>query len=123
MFGVVLWSDPDAGAAVIWCQDQGDLAYYKGPGEEEMPESGPEFFDTGDLVEFDLRFDKNRRIVHNPHSIGIGNGTALTQGLRQAGRNRQTRAAPPPRGSADVIELSVRRAERANASEKITRRG
>lgn len=27
MFGVVLWSNGVSGKAVIWCEDQGDLAF------------------------------------------------------------------------------------------------
>ena len=30
MFGVVLWADPVDRKAVIWCEDHGDLAYFKG---------------------------------------------------------------------------------------------
>ncbi len=30
MMGVVLWSDQQVGKAVIWCEDQGKLAYVTG---------------------------------------------------------------------------------------------
>lgn len=48
MFGVVLWSDPDEGKAVIWCEDHGDLAFL----------TPTNFADTKDLAEGDwIRFD------------------------------------------------------------------
>ena len=39
MYGVVLWADASDTKAVIWCEDQGNLAYYTAA-EEDIHE-GP----------------------------------------------------------------------------------
>lgn len=58
MIGIVLWRDTAVGKAVIWCEDQGDLAFYAHPGT----------FDTfeicvGDWVLFDLRLSGDVRLA------------------------------------------------------------
>ena len=58
MIGIVLWRDTAVGKAVIWCEDQGDLAFYTHPGT----------FDTfeicvGDWVLFDLRLNGGLRLA------------------------------------------------------------
>ncbi|UWQ52463.1 hypothetical protein K3726_10565 [Leisingera caerulea] len=60
MIGVVLWRDETLTKAVIWCEDQGDLAFYTN-------EAGAEFqeFNPGDWVEFDLTISGNVRIAGN----------------------------------------------------------
>ncbi len=52
MFGVIIWSDPAASSAVIWCEEKSSLAYYDAQRFNQTPPRG--FFDTGDFVEFDL---------------------------------------------------------------------
>lgn len=63
MCGVVLWSNPDDQKAVIWCEDQGSLAYYVEPEDSAM--SGVAL-DAGDLIEFELREERQFRRVTNP---------------------------------------------------------
>jgi hypothetical protein len=58
MIGIVLWRDIAVGKAVIWCEDQGDLAFYTHPGT----------FDTfeicvGDWVLFDLELNGGLRLA------------------------------------------------------------
>lgn len=60
MIGIVLWRDVTAGKAIIWCEDQGDLAFY----------SHPSSIDTfvicvGDWVFFDLRLKEDVRLADN----------------------------------------------------------
>lgn len=60
MIGIVLWRDVTAGKAIIWCEDQGDLAFY----------SHPDTIDTfvvcvGDWVRFDLRLSEDVRLAAN----------------------------------------------------------
>ncbi|GGH19957.1 hypothetical protein SAMN05444007_101313 [Cribrihabitans marinus] len=77
MNGVVLWSDPAAGKAVVWCEDQGDLAYYQtGSGEEAVA------LDVGDWIIFDLETRRQQRLVRNPRRVGQG-GSRELQGLLQ----------------------------------------
>lgn len=47
MMGVVLWSDQQVGKAVIWCEDQGKLAYVTGDQAEINTELE---LQAGDLV-------------------------------------------------------------------------
>jgi len=49
MLGVVLWSDKDAGKAVIWCEDQGKLAYVTG---EQADICADMALQAGDLCQF-----------------------------------------------------------------------
>lgn len=60
MIGIVLWRDVTAGKAIIWCEDQGDLAFY----------SHPDTIDTfvicvGDWVQFDLGLSGDVRLAAN----------------------------------------------------------
>lgn len=61
MFGVVLWSDRADQKAVIWCEDHGDLAFYRQSGEQDCLR-----LDVGDWVQFDLVMERNQRLVRNP---------------------------------------------------------
>lgn len=95
MIGVVLWSDNDPRKAVIWCEDQGDLAFYtlseKGEGVD---------LSEGDLVQFDLYFDKNIRRVRNPLILQASAGSGLAGRLPQE-KPEQGRAKPP--GGAKIL--------------------
>ncbi len=63
MCGVVLWSNPDDQKAVVWCEDQGNLAYYLEPQNDGMTGVS---LDAGDLIEFELKEDPQMRRVTNP---------------------------------------------------------
>ncbi|WP_122073902.1 hypothetical protein [Pseudophaeobacter sp. EL27] len=60
MIGIVLWSDATAGNAVIWCEDQGDLAFYSHV-------SAPSDFAirVGDWVLFELKLKDDLRLALN----------------------------------------------------------
>lgn len=65
---------------MIWCEDQGDLAYMSGCENVIAPDP---FFDVGDVVEFDVQTQRNMRLVLNPRRVAQKNtGTTLTDGLR-----------------------------------------
>lgn len=74
MLGVVLWSDASDRKAVIWCEDQGDLAYVK-PEVDKC--SQEDFFDAGDLVQFDMNTQSSMRIAQNPRLVIEKAGQAL----------------------------------------------
>lgn len=63
MCGVVLWANPDDQKAVVWCEDQGNLAFYVEPKDTAL--SGVAL-DAGDLIEFELREERQFRRVTNP---------------------------------------------------------
>ncbi|OIQ44939.1 MAG: hypothetical protein BM558_05890 [Roseobacter sp. MedPE-SW] len=60
MIGIVLWSEATAGKAVIWCEDQGDLAFYSQAGI-----CGDLYLCTGDWVIFDLELKGDLRLARN----------------------------------------------------------
>ncbi|MEO0379398.1 MAG: hypothetical protein AAF252_03960 [Pseudomonadota bacterium] len=79
MIGIILWSDAAEGKAVIWCEDQGDLAYYSESSPTAMYDS---FFDVGDVVEFDFTTQRNTRLASNPRWVKQNASTTLNDGLR-----------------------------------------
>ncbi|WP_424976789.1 hypothetical protein [Leisingera sp. S232] len=60
MIGVILWSDAPLTKAVIWCDDQGDLAFYANKTGADFQGLSP-----GDWVEFDLTLSGNVRTAEN----------------------------------------------------------
>ena len=65
MFGVVLWSDDRERRAVIWCEDHGDLAYYRYPGAELC-------LVPGDWVQFDISSNESHRRAYNARLVAEG---------------------------------------------------
>ncbi len=110
MIGVVLWSDNNAGKAVFWCEDQGDLAYYEDP---LLQRNEACFFDTGDMVQFDITVHRRLRIAGNPRLIQEKVGDALPDALRREIGNcrlaRDTKAAEAASPSAQIIQFAPRR--------------
>jgi hypothetical protein len=91
MFGVVLWSDASAGKAVIWCEDQGELAYYT-PTEDSLHE-GPEL-DAGDLIQFDLSVQQNIRKARNPQLVVQSHSPTLPDKLLEGQRGSANSMSP-----------------------------
>lgn len=79
MLGVVLWSDAADRKAVIWCEDQGDLAYVN---EGNTVLQSGDFFDAGDLVQFDMETRKSMRLANNPRLVIQKAGPDLPEVLR-----------------------------------------
>ncbi len=121
MFGVVLWSDTQENKAVIWCEDQGDLAFYRQPGEGEGVT-----LDAGDLVQFDMTVDRHFRFAHNPRLVAEGYHPGLADeltGLPGApgaiDQRSRTRARPrderrEDRLSAQILPFRAPGSDRAN---------
>lgn len=78
MIGVILWSDMADKKAVIWCEDQGDLAFMSGCDTVVLPDP---FFHVGEVVEFDVRTDRNMRLASNAARVEQDWGTSLFDGL------------------------------------------
>lgn len=74
MIGVILWSDDVDRQAVIWCEDQGDLAFLD---DASSLSEGKPLFAVGDIVRFDLYFEANLRRAHN--ATILEDDTAQTQ--------------------------------------------
>ncbi|MCI5110879.1 MAG: hypothetical protein MRY75_10040 [Marivita sp.] len=79
MFGVVLWSDAAAQKAVIWCEDQGELAFYT-PGDGNVHDAP--VLDAGDLIRFDVIVQQNVRKASNPEVLMPSHSPDLPKKLR-----------------------------------------
>jgi len=66
MLGLVLWCDADAGRALIWCEDHGDLAIYRATGKTAEP------LREGDLVHVRLRTARGMRLVRGLWVVASG---------------------------------------------------
>jgi hypothetical protein len=105
MYGVVLWSDPDARKAVIWCEDHGDLAFYSGGSDLPLGEVS---LDAGDLVEFDVTTERALRYAHNPQVVSEGFDRDIAQRLDGAAEPTVA-AARPARKAGERRILPFRR--------------
>ncbi len=126
MFGVVLWSDTAENKAVIWCDDHGDLAFYR-QGEDE----GSLALDAGDLVRFDMTVDREFRYAHNPRLVAgdyhpdiadtlvssVDSGSARADDAALNGAVRR-RAAQPERLSAQIIPFRPGTGRRAGSADR-----
>ncbi|MFD3189079.1 hypothetical protein ACFMPD_02250 [Sedimentitalea sp. HM32M-2] len=68
MLGLVMWSDKQYGKAVIWCEDHGDLAFYRRDKED------PVVLTAGDWVEFDEACRSELRVAENPRLVNNEGG-------------------------------------------------
>ncbi len=100
MIGVVLWSDASDRKAVIWCEDQGDLAFLNSA--DDLFQSDV-FFDAGDVVQFDMEVEASMRRAHNPRLVVEQAGVGLPDALRQSATSADTRTS-----SAKVIPFEPR---------------
>ncbi len=80
MLGVVLWADASDRKAVIWCEDHGNLAYYTG-GEQNVHDGMD--LDAGDLIQFDLREERDVRRARNLRRVDAGYAPGIVHDLRK----------------------------------------
>lgn len=66
MIGVVVWANGDRQKAVIWCEDQGALAYLQGFENLSQPMNWPV---AGDLLELETRLVGDLRHAFNVRLI------------------------------------------------------
>ena len=114
MFGVVLWCDSRESKAVIWCEDHGDLAFYR-----RSERSEPLAMDAGDWVQFDVTVGSDMRYAHNPRLVAEGAFDGLADNLIKTGAQGEPALRPAPR-SAQILPFgpvrSRREAQRAGAA-------
>lgn len=79
MFGVVLWADASDRKAVIWCEDHGNLAYYT---ESEQSVHDGIDLDAGDLIQFDLKEERDVRRARNLRRVDAGYAPTIVHDLR-----------------------------------------
>ncbi|WP_372839474.1 hypothetical protein [Phaeovulum sp.] len=66
MLGLVLWRDADGATAVIWCEDQQELAHWSGRENLVDPNTLPK---VGDLVHFRISEDAGIRRAVDLHIL------------------------------------------------------
>ena len=123
MFGVVLWSDDQENKAVIWCEDHGDLAFYRKSDSDDHVT-----LDAGDWVQFDMTMDRHLRFARNPRLIHDGAYPEIADTLGTAASNLSASspaaAAQADRNSATIIPFAqaqaTRRSRAADPPEMIT---
>ena len=98
MFGVVLWSDRQENQAVIWCEDHGDLAFYR-----NGDLCGDVTLDAGDWVQFDLTTDQQHRLAQNPRLIAEGLYPDIADKLNFALTGSADGAPEPVQPQADIL--------------------
>ncbi|MCA0870314.1 hypothetical protein LCL97_05735 [Seohaeicola saemankumensis] len=110
MYGVVLWSDTEDQKAVIWCEDHGDLAFYRQPCDGQQV-----CLDAGDWIQFDMTTERHLRLAHNPRLVADGAFSELAGAVETAAQPYQqsigVRSVSVPqasRGSADIIPFAPR---------------
>lgn len=91
MLGVVVWSNEPRSKAVIWCEDQGALAYLEGTANLAEAAAWP---NAGDLVELDCTLEGGLRMARNVRLLSQGAGAALPRALRARADISPTEAAP-----------------------------
>lgn len=100
MLGVVVWSKESAQAAVIWCEDHGDIAYLKGyaalaeqPDYVSADPPPPRWPGVGELVTLDIMGATGLRLAQNVSVLESDWGPALPRALLDAARGLEvTRA-------------------------------
>jgi hypothetical protein len=100
MFGVVLWSDTIAQKAVIWCEDQGELAFYT-PGENSVHQAPA--LDAGDLIQFEVTIQKNMRRATNPQLLKHSHAPDLPNNLQAS---RQKSCEDTDTGGRKVVDIA-----------------
>jgi len=116
MSGVVLWSNENQQKAVIWCEDQGDLAFYL----QEQCQALVDLHE-GDVICFDLTLPQNRRMVVNPMVLEEEKCTGLVESLFAA----QTKVAAslrPTQHSAQILPFKTKFSSVEDNFEKVLSR-
>ena len=72
MIGLVLWYNPDPGVGMVWCEDQGPLAFL-GP-DAGLPE-GTGALACGDQLLFSYELRDGVRYVRDVMSVSAGEGS------------------------------------------------
>lgn len=105
MMGVVLWSDQQVGKAVIWCEDQGKLAYVTGDQAEICSDLDLE---AGDLVSFSLRMQSRLRFAENLKVVEENGYQGLNETLRSDNDQHKTSSVPIRDEGAEIIPFRAK---------------
>jgi len=92
MLGVVVWSNQSENTAIVWCEDQGDLAFIE---MHKHAAAAPEGFGRGDLIQFDIEVSRDLRLVQNPRRIAQHYCAGLDEVMTTATDIKAQDAGPP----------------------------
>ena len=119
MLGVVVWAAKSDSTAIVWCEDQGDLAFLE---MQTHTAVAPERFNKGDLIQFDVTQHHDVRVAHNPRRIAqhycvglddvVAKATAMHEGAPVPEEPVDGLASASPYTAHNVIDLSLARAQR-----------
>ena len=93
MYGVVLWADECDSKAVIWCEDHGNLAYYSAA-EQNLHQGVA--LDAGDLIQFDLKEDRDVRRARNLQRVDVGYAPDIANSLKTMPKQESGTVVPFP---------------------------
>lgn len=99
MYGVVLWADECDSKAVIWCEDHGNLAYYSAA-EQNLHQGVA--LDAGDLIQFDLKEDRDVRRARNLQRVDVGYAPDIVDTLKASPKEPRGTVVPFP-GAAERL--------------------
>lgn len=112
MMGVVLWSDQQVGKAVIWCEDQGKLAYVTGDQAELNTDLE---LQAGDLVSFSLRMQSRLRFAENLTVVEESGFQGLDETLKNSADRPSAKASPIRDEGAEIIPFRAKAPRRQSA--------
>ncbi len=116
MYGAVLWTDQGSDRALIWCEDQGNLAFFDGY-ENGFPPS----FEAGDLVKFKVMDGRGMRLAFDVEVVATEEYPYLADGLKGTPAPRDSAAAPAPKARERKILPFVKGApEPAQGSDRMS---
>lgn len=101
MFGVVLWSDRTTQKAVIWCEDQGELAFYT---QSDSNLHNAPVLDAGDLIQFEVTIQERMRRASNPQLLESCHSPDLPRSLRASQRRMCGAGAQVARKVVDIAQ-------------------
>ena len=105
MMGVVLWTDQQVGKAVIWCEDQGKLAYVTGEQAENYSDLD---LQAGDLVSFSLRMQSRLRFAENLTVVEENGYQGLDETLKEGAAQRSEAQEPVLDQGAGIIPFRAK---------------
>ncbi|MBT8156128.1 hypothetical protein KMP13_20150 [Epibacterium ulvae] len=103
MIGVVLWNDTSKNAAVIWCEDHGDLAFYYGDPTHDLS------LHSGDCVLFKVELKGSLRHARELTLVEGESRPALAASLANMGLGAEL-----PGSDAPQIHATTERAKPAS---------
>ena len=105
MLGVILWNDQADGKAVIWCEDQGKLAYVTGEQAEICADMD---LQAGDLVKFSLNMKSKLRFAENLTIVEERSHEGLPESLKMKRKVEPAPAEPILDQGAEIIPFRAK---------------